>query len=87
MASARSISSNARYILKSSITNLKESQKSARSAIVKTIIHGMKKNKDSISFLELDAVKLGEGGYNEVFLISSVRSLLVEKSSGLHSTR
>ena len=88
MASARSISSNVRYILKSSITKITplESQKSARSVTMKAIIHGMKRNKDNISFLELGAVKLREGSYNDVFLISSIHSLLVEKSSGLHST-
>ena len=53
---------------------------------MKAIIHGMKRNKDNISFLELGAVKLREGSYNDVFLISSIHSLLVEKSSGLHST-
>jgi hypothetical protein len=56
-----------------------ESQKSARSATVRAIIHRIKSSEHSRSVLEPGIVKLGEGGYNDVFLISSVRSLLVEK--------
>jgi hypothetical protein len=81
MASARSISCNVQRIQRSSIINQvpPDTHKCANNV---RILEAMRKiirsrNEDSGLFSDSNIVKLGEGGYNDVFLISSVSSLLL----------
>lgn len=83
MGSARSISYDVRSIQKPSIINHVPSG-THKSAIHVSVLEAMRKiiksrNEDSGSFSDPTIVKLGEGGYNDVFLISPVSSLLAEK--------
>ena len=83
MASARIINCDVQGIQKSSIIKHipPQTQKSANNV---TVLEAMRKviksrNEDSGLFSDPSIVKLAEGGYNDVFLISSVSSLLAEK--------
>ena len=85
MASARSTSCNVQSIQKSSIINQvpPDTHKSANNV---SVLEAMRKiiksrNEDSGLFSDPSIVKLGEGGYNDVFLVSSVSSLLARNEA------
>jgi len=79
MASARNISCDAQNIKKSIINRVPpEGHKSAKNVtVLKTMRKIIKSNGNSESFSEPSIVKLGEGGYNDVFQYIRIHSMFL----------